>query len=1214
MDTIKIIEESATGSNIGSMSPLIREEYFLNLAKINHLGFALASTLDKLYEANDADMVLRELPKMKELSLRKIVQLSSIIGVEVTVHIDMNKTPSPNSIKIRFDRPVRVARLRKFNIEAADTELIVSSITMKRLNTYLVYDISTTMNIPDALVHIYRAHNEIIDTCNSADIITKIDKLLQMMINLITFKWSAVINTAREIKPSGNIIDQATSSEFDWLYTSLYDPIMTQSKYIDKNNVDPILTTDKDLIESIATSTGSKFSSPYYDATIQHLSGLQLSKIYYDVKYGRSKDITDTVAEYKTMLAQAKHRYIVKEKMMKELNLAQVYLRIIEQRLPKKYQQVSKLVSPRVILDALTEPERKIVLIEHEQRLKYIESQINNKCEHIITLKKFKRANSDSALYNSFNELSKYFNLGRSKDLTSGGDDINDGFIHCNICKFPLICEHVKIFTELTISHSNYAEIKAALSPYIASSHEFGTDPHCKICGSVISTDLLGSVEIPEFTMNDELKKFIYGEIMGLIRYISFAVLINVPQTVSIIRDACYPYVSDLEKKIIKSKTASADEVKSKLRLYTSIYIVAYLVHLSIKNPNTITFKGFTNKEKNPVVGLIKRSIEIILESKNTILRFIPNTNADVIKNSIISAYKTITTVKVAVEGDITHIPIDYDPIYKYVEMITNAKSLKKPKSCDDVIQYIDPVELLHIDTGKKKKDTEPVSIFANVRYSDAGKEPKLLSVWSSPSEWASIRSWVSARSYECLMRYIHTGIYREPVYIDTGGDGKSELHINMDLVSWYDTTKSLINADNLARASSLLISGQHFVRPDRLNDRLYKYIDVPLGRIYDTEGRTHRWDIFIVDGAEVSKKTIEHGSGKNADRKCSVCGVLQSESGSIDEKQILESLAMINIKDNFYRFYDTRCPEGGLHETDEGGKCNKCGYEHKPVPAYFKKYVKKYDIDRKLLHVVAIPEPIKELKSPDYSDEYGEWSLNFNSVLSIADTFKVNQRSLAALGATNGIDYDLILNGTHIPSEAESPDDTRIYTLHGHIIGFIREYNQMRNFGKTIKPNVAIAQFMDANAPKHLISNLSELLEPLDETFKSRFEWFRLNKKPRETVSWLLQWLCDTMNKIAGTGTKETAKLRHEFVAMYLAKLIANDMKVSKPKHFNWALIYGEKEEKSRDSNYTVEADEESDDEGEEPGAMSMDGFDMEDDTDPDGNQIRVGENYGLD
>lgn len=1215
MDTIKIIEESASTTMIESMSPLIREEYFLNLTKLNRLGFALAKTLDNLYDANVNDIILQEVPKMKELSLRKIVQLAPIIGIEVTIHHDMNKTPDPKSIKVRFDRPVRVARLRKFNTEAPDTELYVSGISMKRIPTYQVYDISTTMNMQDSLSHIYSQHNEIINTCNRADVMEHIDDILSMMIKLITFKWSAVVNTAKNVaRKEMSVIDQATASEFDWLYKSLDDKIMTQSQYKDKNTIDKLVSENKDLIESISTATGSKLISPYYGATIQQIADMGLGKLFYDVKYGRIKDISDTVARYKNLIAQAKHRHIVKDRVTKEINLAQVYLRIIEQRLPKKYPLVAKLVSPNVIMNSLTESERKLVLIEYEQRIKYIESQINNKCEHVNVLRKFKKSMNDGSLFRSYDELKKYFPSKDKSDQISGG--IDDGFIHCNICKFPLICEHVDIFTRLTLSHSSYAEIKAALSPYIANNHEFGTDPHCKICGAVISSDLLGSIDVPDFAMDDELKKFIYGEIMGLIRYISFAVLINIPQTISVIRDACYQYVSDLEKKIIKSKTSSADEVKAKLRLYTSIYIIAYLVHLSVKNPTTVSFKGFVNKEKNIVVGLIKRAIEIILESKNTIIRFVPNTNADVIKNSIISAYKTITTVKVAVEGDITHIPIEYDPIYRYVDVMTTYKSMKKPKSTDDVVDVSDPVELLSIDTGKKKKGTEPISIFKNVRYNDAGKEPKLPSIWSGDNDWKAARTWISLRSYECLMRYITSGIYREPVYIDTGANGTSELNINIDLVSWYNTTKSLVEADNAARLSSIVRSSQHFTRPTRTNERLYKYTNIPLGIMYDTEGKKHRWDIFIIDGEEVPKKSLKYGQARTSDRKCSICGILRSEAASVDENQIIEALNMLNSEDNFYRFYDTRCPEGNLHEakSESDITCTKCGYTHKPTSSYFKKYIKKYDSERKSLHVVAVPESSKEVKPLDYSDDYSEWSFNFNSVLYIADTFKVNQKSIAALGATNGIDYDLILNGTYIPNEAESPDDTRIYTLHGHVINFIREYNQIRNFGKTLKPNPVVVQFMEANAPKHLINHLHELLEPLDESFKSRFEWFRLNKKPRETVSWLIQWLCDMMTRVSGTGSKETEKLRHMFVNNYINKLISNDMTVSKPKHFNWALIYGEKEEKTRDPNMMKDIEDGSDDEGEEPSALSMDGFDMEDDGDPDGNQIRVGENYGLD
>lgn len=1213
MDTIKVIEESASAVTIESMSPLIREEYFLNLTRENHLGFASASIFDKLYDVGSADVVLREIPKMKELSLRKIIQLAPQIGIDVTVIIDVNKIPSASSVKVRFDRPVRVARLRKFNTEPADTELIVSGLTMKRIKFIPPIDISMTMVMEDAIKFIYREHQDIIDLGNNPDVINKVDQLLASMINLIMFSWPSVINIARDAaykRPAG-IIAQSTESEFDWLYTSMNNELFSpREMYKFVHVTDPVVEENKAILDAISNATGVKLSSTCYDSVVQQLSDLSLDKIYYDVRYGRVKDINTTVTAYKNMIAQAKHRAIVKEKVTTEINLAQVYLRIIEKRLPKKYTSVSKLVSPDAILKQLTEQERKLVLLEYEQRLKYITAQLNNKCEHVPVLRKFRRATDDGSLFRAYNDLKKYI----SGEAKHGGDD-SDDFIHCNICKFPLICEHVRIYTELTLKHAQYAEIKAALSPYIAQSRELGTDPHCKVCGAIISTDLLGSLEIPDFTMDDELKKFIYGEIMGLMRYMSFAVLVNVPQTVSMIRDACYPYVFDLEKRIIKSKTASADEVKAKMKLYASIYIIAYLVHLSIKNPNTVSFKGYTNKDKNPVVGLIKRAIEIILESKNTIIRFVPNTNADVIKNSIISAYKSITTVKIAVEGDVTHIPIEYDPIYQYVESMSSLSSVKKPKNPDDIGKHIDkPEELLSIEIKSKgkKSSNETSSMFKNVRYSDAGSQPNLPGMWEDDIAWKKVQSWLSKRSYECMMRYVQTGIYKEPVYMETGTAGKSELALNIDLVAWYDTITTLNTADAAAKNSALLRSSPNFSRPKKLNDRPWKYIDIPLGRIYDADGKLHKWNVFVIDGKDVPYKDVT-GQGRDVDVKCGVCGVLKSEADSIDSELIKESLDMLNKQDNFYRFYDTRCPEGGLHDMKDG-TCSVCGYDHKHSMSYFKKYAKKYESERKSLLIIPEITKLTAVKSADYSSDYSEWSFNFNSILYIADTFKVNQKAITALGATNGVDYDAILNGSYIPNEAESPDDTRIYALNSHMINLIREYNQVRNFSRILKPSPSLTALMEQYAPKHLINNLHELLDPIDESYKQRFEWFRLHKKPRETVSWLLQWLCDTMSKITGTGTPETSKLRHAFVSAYINKLITNDMTVAKYKHFNWALIYGEKEEKTRDQNFVADADEESDDEGEESGPMSTEAYDMEDDGDPDGNQVRVGENYGLD
>jgi hypothetical protein len=48
--------------------------------------------------------------------------------------------------------------------------------------------------------------------------------------------------------------------------------------------------------------------------------------------------------------------------------------------------------------------------------------------------------------------------------------------------------------------------------------------------------------------MNEELKTFMWGEIAIITKYLKFGNLVNVPQLITAIRDACYPYIFEIEK------------------------------------------------------------------------------------------------------------------------------------------------------------------------------------------------------------------------------------------------------------------------------------------------------------------------------------------------------------------------------------------------------------------------------------------------------------------------------------------------------------------------------------------------------------------------------------------------------------------------------------------------------------------------------------------
>jgi hypothetical protein len=195
-----------------------------------------------------------------------------------------------------------------------------------------------------------------------------------------------------------------------------------------------------------------------------------------------------------------------------------------------------------------------------------------------------------------------------------------------------------------------------------------------------------------------------------------------------------------------------------------------------------------------------------------------------------------------------------------------------------------------------------------------------------------------------------------------------------------------------------------------------------------------------------------------------------------------------------------------------------------------------------------------------------------------------------------------------------------------------LMDYNMVRFFFRVTKPPVHLSELINSSGiNKHRVVELARKLPDLLADYDSRFTWFKENKKPREIVSFCIQTLCEFCLTIWNNPDKETEKLCHDFVDLEMKKILRSEELCTKAGHFNWSLLFGDKEtkEEKERSNYDqnfVEASEivdveaegdEDEDFGSTDKPLSTDSFDTEDadidptDEDP-GNQINV-EGYGF-
>jgi hypothetical protein len=1053
-----------------------------------------------------------------------------------------------------------------------------------------------------------------------------------------------------------------------------------------------------DMLESIHTG---RFSAVSHLAVLFDISSRGFERIYHLalLKGKDNAEVSAAIQRYSEQKQRVVFAQGVRARRLEEQNQLTVYYTIIEKKLGAvRFSEVSrafKLKRPTAknLLALLRPAEAKIVEIEYDRRVKYLAAVINNKCPHVRIYRQFRQARTDQDTRKHLGELRKFFKGDRGSDPTHAPAHM----IQCSNCGFDIMCPHLRDFTEMELASKSYGEIKARLTKYIDRA-VVKDQYYCKICGEMISSlEAFGDIDSerdPTSTMNEELKNFMWGEIAMLAKHLKFSSLVDVPRLISAARDAMYPFIFEIEKQILKSKTNSADEIKAKKRLYVTIYAFAYFIHLVTGGRGDVSFKDFkgaASHNKNPLVDLMKHAIGLIMLSRNVIIREIPGMSADIIKNTLVEAYKSLQVSRAVViaRGDAEDLvsALVLDPVYRYFYTIELMAARIAPTKRFDMVDRMDHV--LGAPIAKLEKSSD---IFGSVRV------PKFDGHWQVArfDDIAPIRSVIAgngggsgagsnilatylaalpgyvARSFEHFYAGIKAHLYTEPLYMAVNGHSKSDRITPPDVKfrpafeAHHAAARELLSREAILMQYRSLISMQNYQFRSAEDTRRWHDPGAKLGRVFDTMGDRHQFTVYIDEtGAEHKSATItkalETGTqftAKIVDQKCTVCGVKRSEADGLDEEAIRESLYAKNHMANLLRFYENRCPAGELHEYDSAAKdsaagaaktakdtskdsgakdvahCKKCGralvMDDAEAHRYYQKYKNQYIRDRGVDRAPPRSERAPPAPTPPPAD-LASWTFNFNVILDLSTKLKINHKLIHAIGAVEMVNYDAVQSGEYIPPEVEERNSTRGFVVNAYVKNLITEYNQLRFFHRLVKPPLDLSMLIDnSGINKHEIANLAQKLPDIYDDYNAKFRYFLANKKPREIVDFSIQRLCEMCLKIWGDPNKETERLRRDFVTYFIKKTIRGEELLSKPGHFNWSLLFGDKDEKEpADSNFSVDAeadgddDESREDDGSGDTGAPLKAADFDIDRDPDADEmdaddddqgVKVGEEYGMD
>lgn len=968
----------------------------------------------------------------------------------------------------------------------------------------------------------------------------------------------------------------------------------------------PEVTTEPLPNPALLETLGGTFVNSGVLTLLMDIYGRNFGNIYERAQIAGEKDpqLLEAIARIRARVIRNEFAYNMRLRAAAARDLENEYRRVIAKKFGEKRAQVSRP------FESLTDSERKAVLYEVKKNEEYLFALLNNKCPHVAILRKLRRAKDIVTIRRELAALKRYFSR------TSGRISQHKStmqMITCNNCKFDLICPHVVEKLECELKDCSYNEMKNRLSEFISVGGA-KDQQCCNICGEIIAVTF-GDDSAQAPIMDEELKNFIWGEVAGLIKYLKFGALIDVMKLITHCRDQIYQYIFDIEKQILKSKTNSADEIKSKKRLYITMYAMGYFINLIISGSNVteITFKGFTQKSKNLIADLIRHSIELITTARNIAIRSTGITQ-DVIKNTMVEIFKTIHN---AGQQIIMHTGaseslsslLALDPVYQYfrrqydIDLISRGKKIHPGASIAGTATLGQVESVLGATLTALEKSGEDVYKHSIIPHYIKGKLPTL-------AEKYAARSFLSFRDKVISRSYINPVYVLQPISDERT---EPESFISPELIAESEKFATLLKleleylTDIQSRCSHLYT----WFTP--ISDRSWKDRHGSLGRIYDENGVEHDFEIFISDGKEFSAssiaKEIEAGikfTGTITDKKCTICGILWSEISGLHEDKIRTSLAEKSGINGFFQFYDQRCPIGGMHEWVGGShQCKKCGFTGKIDREYYQKYHSTYIQDRR--EGVGIQQRAHPVVEPPVV----EFSFNFNIVLDLANKLKISQHLIMAIGATEQIEYTDIQSGIYIPRETDERFDTRIYVIDGHIKNFITEYNQLKHFHKLIKPPAELSAIIENSGfSRHKIIDLATLMPDISSDYRLKFAYIQMYRKPRDILSFVRQSLCEIVLAVWNDITEETKKLRHDFCSYAIKKILRGEELLSKPGYFNWSLLYGDRESTTTDSNTqertgTVMSDDETDE--------IKSHFDVENDSDEEVPDVHIGDEYGL-
>jgi hypothetical protein len=514
-------------------------------------------------------------------------------------------------------------------------------------------------------------------------------------------------------------------------------------------------------------------------------------------------------------------------------------------------------------------------------------------------------------------------------------------------------------------------------------------------------------------------------------------------------------------------------------------------------------------KDEVILMNIINSAVDIIKSSKSLILSKIKDyMDIERIKSLMIKAYHTIGQAKMHIMKNTATLTIHnvkqlfkHDVIYRYINLVARKYNTKPETLLGNTIDNIIKHKL---------------HIFNNV---------KPLSKYDSSSLLDSI--------YNYYQEYITSGVFNLTCIPRTIQENEFEKKYNF--------------IDEAIKHNIYLRKLKHFTLLNRVKKLFNPMLltdyrgDVELHKYYCKDGQFHKFNIFVYDKLEITNKEADtnkqfiSGTKKLTDRKCSNCGEYASKIKKVDVKSI------INEKDeleNFYNFYQSRCPEGEIHEFIKDS-CKKCKIhidllKKKNDKLFFKKYhgifkkqyeeninqnlsmlikeinKNKVDLKEKEKEKSKDKVKVKETKAPS-------WKVDVSKIMLVSKMFDINHNILFNIGLNERLSFSAIELGkeSRYVNATEEQILTQCTYLHKYMLWIIKTLYTIRNIKRVIKLPSKLKYELEKMGN---ITTISSKMPEIAKDYITMYNQLKDNVSSKELANFSLHNICNALLVLENT------------------------------------------------------------------------------------------------